>query len=82
MLQTFGLVYGMVQRFSQKFPVSFSAVSITLRIGADEKIAAQAIILHTALTHIWFLWDVKEPRPLFDKSRGLRPCWCDQALLG
>ena len=27
MLQNFGLVYVMVQRFSQKFPVSFSAVS-------------------------------------------------------
>ena len=37
MLQTFGLVYSMVQRFSQKFPVSFSAVSVTLRIGAPGK---------------------------------------------
>ena len=37
MLQTFGLVYGMVQRFSQKFPVSFSAVSVTLRIVARGK---------------------------------------------
>ena len=37
MLQTFGLVYSMVQRFSQKFPVSFSAVSVTLRIGARGK---------------------------------------------
>ena len=24
----------------------------------------------TALTLIWFLWDVKEPTPLFEKSRG------------
>ena len=37
MLQNFGWVYGMVQRFSQKFPVSFSAVSVTLRIGARGK---------------------------------------------
>ena len=37
MLQTFGLVYSMVQRFSLKFPVSFSAVSVTLRIGARGK---------------------------------------------
>ena len=37
MLQNLGLVYGMVQRFSQKFPVSFSAVSVTLRIGARGK---------------------------------------------
>ena len=37
MLQNFGLVYGMVERFSQKFPVSFSAVSVTLRIGARGK---------------------------------------------
>ena len=37
MLQNFGLAYGMVQRFSQKFPVSFSAVSVTFRIGARGK---------------------------------------------
>ena len=37
MLQTFGLEYVMVQRFSQKFPVSFSAVSVTMRIGARGK---------------------------------------------
>ena len=32
----------------------------------------------TALTLIWFLWDVKEPTPLFEKSRGRRPRWCGQ----
>ena len=37
MLQNFGLAYGMVQRFSQKFPVSFSTVSVTFRIGARGK---------------------------------------------
>jgi len=37
MLQNFSLVHGMVQRFSQKSPVSFSAVSVTLRIGARGK---------------------------------------------
>ena len=31
----------------------------------------------TALSLIWFLWDVKEPTPL-EKSRGRRPQWCDQ----
>ena len=36
----------------------------------------------TALSLIWFLWDVKEPTPLFDKSRGHRPWWCGQPLLG
>ena len=25
-----------------------------------------------------FLWDVKEPTPLFKKSRGCRPWWCGQ----
>ena len=32
----------------------------------------------TALALIWFLWDVKEPTPLFEKSRGRRPRWCGQ----
>ena len=85
MLQTFGLVYGMVQRFSQKFPVSFSAVSVTLRcvLALEEKIVGQANILHTALNSlIWFLWDAKEPRPLLEKSRGLRPRRCGQPFLG
>ena len=27
----------------------------------------------TAITLIWLLWDVKEPTPLFEKSRGRRP---------
>ena len=27
-----------------------------------------------------FLWDVKEPTPLFEKSRGRRPRWCGQPL--
>ena len=27
----------------------------------------------TALLLIWFLWDVKEPTPLFEKSRKRRP---------
>ena len=31
----------------------------------------------TALSLIWFLWDVKEPTPL-EKSRGRRPQWCSQ----
>ena len=26
------------------------------------------------------MWDVKEPRPLFEKSRGRRPRWCGQTL--
>ena len=30
----------------------------------------------TALTLMWFLWDVKEPTPLFEKSRGRRPRCC------
>ena len=32
----------------------------------------------TALALIWFLWDVKEPTPLFEKSKGCRPRWCGQ----
>ena len=31
-----------------------------------------------ALSLIWFLWDVKEPTPLFEKSRGRGPRWCVQ----
>ena len=27
----------------------------------------------TALTLTWFLWDIKEPTPLFEKCRGCRP---------
>ena len=27
-----------------------------------------------------FLWDVKEPTPLFEKSRGRRRRWCGQPL--
>ena len=27
-----------------------------------------------------FLWDVKEPTLLFEKSRGRRPRWCGQLL--
>ena len=34
-----------------------------------------------ALTLIWFLWDVKEPTPLFEKSRGRRPRCCGQPSL-
>ena len=30
------------------------------------------------LTLTWFLWDVKEPTPLFEKSRGRRPRCCGQ----
>ena len=29
-----------------------------------------------------FLWDVKEPTSLFEKSRVRRPRWCSQPLLG
>ena len=32
----------------------------------------------TALTLTWFLWEVKEPTTLFEKSRGRRPRWCGQ----
>ena len=32
----------------------------------------------TALSLIWFLWDVKEPTPLFEKSRGRTRRWCGQ----
>ena len=32
----------------------------------------------TALSLIWFLWDVKEPTPLFEKSRGRRRRWRGQ----
>ena len=35
----------------------------------------------TALTLIWFLWDVKERTPLFEKSSGRRPRWCGQPSL-
>ena len=34
-----------------------------------------------ALLLIQFLWDVKEPTPLFEKSRGRRPRWCGQPFL-
>ena len=39
---------------------------------------------HSSLGHpnmrdgVWFLWDVKEPTPLFEKSRGRRPRCCGQ----
>ena len=36
----------------------------------------------TALSLIWFLWDIKEPTPLFEKSRGRRPRWRGQPFLG
>ena len=36
----------------------------------------------TALSFIWFLWDVKEPTPLFEKSGGRGPWWCGQPLQG
>ena len=52
-------------------------------LALEEKIAGQAIILHTALNSlIWFLWDAKEPRPLLEKSKGLRPRRCGQPFLG
>ena len=35
----------------------------------------------TALTLVWFLWDVKEPTPLFEKCRGRRPQCCGQPSL-
>ena len=35
----------------------------------------------TAPSGIWFLWDAKEPTPLFEKSRGLIPRWCGQPFL-
>ena len=35
----------------------------------------------TALSLVWFLWDIKEPTPLFEKSRGRRPRWCGQPFL-
>ena len=31
-----------------------------------------------ALTLTWFLWDIKEPTPLFEKCRGCRPRRCGQ----
>ena len=27
-----------------------------------------------------FMWDVKEPIPMFEKSRGCSPRWCGQPL--
>ena len=52
----------------------------------EEKTVRQAIILHTALSLIQFPWDLREPTPLFEKSRGLRlrcmPRWCGQPFLG
>ena len=32
----------------------------------------------TALTLTWFLWDIKEPTPVFEKCRGCRPRRCGQ----
>ena len=68
------------------FPKSFLYLSLRFQLRfvlvLEEKIAGQAIFLHTALNSlIWFLWDVKEPRPLFEKSRARRPRWCGQPLL-
>ena len=34
---------------------------------------------HRTFTDL-FLWDVKEPTSLFEKSRGRRPRWCGQPL--
>ena len=52
----------------------------------EEKISGQAIVtsinLHTALSLIWFLWDVKEPTPLWEKSSERRPWGCGQPFLG
>ena len=36
----------------------------------------------TALSFIWFLCEVKEPTPLFEKSGGSRRRWCGQPFLG
>ena len=36
---------------------------------------------HSTFTDL-FLWNVKKPTPLFEKSRGRRPRWCSQPLLG
>ena len=45
--------------------------------------ATQAIVFldksHSTFTNL-FLWDVKEPTPLFEKSSGRRPRWCVQPL--
>ena len=34
------------------------------------------------LSVIWFLWDIQEPTPLLKNSRGHRPQWLGQPLLG
>ena len=36
----------------------------------------------TTLSLVWFLRDVKEPTPLFEKTRGRTPQWFGQAFLG
>ena len=36
----------------------------------------------TALSLIWFFWNVKELTPLFEKRKGRRPRWCGQLFLG
>ena len=52
--------------------------SANVRISATKNRRARL----TALTLIWFSWDVKEPTPLFEKSRGRRPRWRGQPFLG
>ena len=36
----------------------------------------------TAISLIWFLWEVKEPTSLFEKSGEQRRRWCGQPFLG
>ena len=36
----------------------------------------------TALSLIWSLWDIKKPKPLFEKSTGHRPWRCGQTFPG
>ena len=37
------------------------------------------VLFHSTFTDL-FLWDVKEPTLLFEKSKGQRPRWCGQPL--
>ena len=49
MLQNFGLVYGMIQRFHKSFLYLSLRFQLRCVLVLEEKIAGQAIILHRAL---------------------------------
>ena len=58
---------------------SFSSKWLDFLVFSDKDEKPQ-VPFHSNFTDL-LMWDIKEPTPMFEKSRVRRPQWCGQPLL-